>query len=112
MHAPGTLDPLKEISLDYSDPKVRKNTRMDAQLASLKVKRRTRFEAMPVKQRSNSIVETPDKSPIGKMERINTSTLKSTAENDTASKNEEAKSLERKLSTVKSEKFDIFKAKL
>lgn len=53
-HLPGDEDPLDAINVNYEDHTLTKKQRMEAQLASLNLKRRTRFQAIPVK-RNNSV---------------------------------------------------------
>lgn len=46
-YPPGGEEIPKAIDVDYSDSRLTKKQRMEAQLASLKVKRRTRFDPLP-----------------------------------------------------------------
>ena len=46
-YPPGGEDIPRLTEVDYNDSKVTKKQRMEAQLASLKVKRRTRFDPLP-----------------------------------------------------------------
>ena len=54
-HAPGTDDPLTAIEVDYNDFNTKKKTRMEATLASLKLRRRTKFHAIPVKRTQSQL---------------------------------------------------------
>ena len=46
-YPPGGEDIPRLTDVDYNDTRVTKKQRMEAQLASLKVKRRTRFDPLP-----------------------------------------------------------------
>ena len=49
-HAPGEEDPLTSLQVNYEDKQLTKKKRMEAVLASLKLKRRTKFKAIPAKR--------------------------------------------------------------
>ena len=46
-YPPGEAELVRAMDVDYYDTRITKKQRMEAQLASLKVKRRTRFDPLP-----------------------------------------------------------------
>jgi len=52
-HAMGEKDPLESLMINYEDKGLTKKQRMETQLASLKLKRRTKFKAIPTKHSSH-----------------------------------------------------------
>ena len=61
-HEPGEEDPMEIANLNYEDHSVTKKQRIDAQLASLKIKRRTKFQPIPMKRDSSkSVFKSPSK---------------------------------------------------
>ena len=53
-YRPGETDLIRAMDVDYYDSKTTKQMRLNAQLASLRVKRRTRFDPLP--RRNNSVM--------------------------------------------------------